>query len=196
MYDGATGASVWVEEFPEDEVKYLYDVEAVDETVYLTGRLQGADIDPFNTGTYVSSSNAGGDHDAFIASLDVSGASGFVANWVVQVGQGRGYSVKAVGEHLYVAGYLDGPSTMQRLSSTTGTSYMNCTLSGEFGGYLAKLSRATGACEWARDTAPIRRAVSDGSHVWTVGYANDPMTFDAMHTISPIGDDAASVDSF
>ena len=140
-YDGATGASVWEHDFPENEVKYLYNVEAVDETVYLTGRLEGADIDPFNTGTYVSSSNAGGDTDAFIASLDVSGASGFVANWVVQVGQGRGYSVKAVGEHLYVAGYLDGPSTM-------GT----CTMSGEFGGYLAKLSRATGACEWARDT--------------------------------------------
>ena len=82
-YDGATGASVWVHDFLEDEVKYLYNVEAVDETVYLTGRFKGADIDPFNTGTYVGSSNAGGDNDAFIASLDVSGASGFVANWVV-----------------------------------------------------------------------------------------------------------------
>ena len=177
-YDGATGTSVWVHDFPEDEVKYLYNIEAVDETVYLTGSLQGADIDPFNTGTYVSSSNAGGDHDAFIASLDVSGWSKLGApNWVVQVGQGIGYSVKAVGEHLYVAGYLYGPSTM-------GT----CTMSGDLGGYLAKLSRATGACEWARDTPRIRRAVSDGSHVWTVVYENDPMTFDATHTISPIGE--------
>ena len=111
-YDGATGASLWVHDFSENEVKCLYNVEAVGETVYLTGRLLGGSIDPFNTGTYVTSSNAGGTDDVFIASLDVSGSTGFVANWVVQVGQGRGYSVKAVGEYLYVAGYLNGPSTI------------------------------------------------------------------------------------
>ena len=103
-YDGATGSSVWVHNFNEDEVSFLHHLQAEGETAYLTGSLKGYYTDPFNTGTYVTSSGYGGEYDAFIASLDVSGASGFVANWVVKVGPGRGRSVTVVGEHLYVAG--------------------------------------------------------------------------------------------
>ena len=159
-YDGATGSSVWVHDFNEGEVFLLFQLQAVGETAYLTGSLKGSYTDPFNTGTYVTSSDYGGENDAFIASLDVSGASGFDANWVVKVGPGRGRSVTVVGEHLYVAGDLFGPSTIGGSSSTTmGV----CSMTGEFGGYLAKLSRATGACVWARDTPPARDAVSDGS---------------------------------
>ena len=177
-YDGATGSSVWVHDFNEGEVCFLFQLQAVGETAYLTGSLKGSYTDPFNTGTYVTSSDYGGEYDAFIASLDVSGASGFVANWVVQVGRGQGRSVTVVGEHLYVAGDLFGPSTIGGV----------CTMTGEFGGYLAKLSRATGACIWARDTPPAVRAVSDGSHVWTSHNSRgDPMAFDATHTVSIIG---------
>ena len=103
-YNGATGSSVWVHDFNEGEVCFLFQLQAVGETAYLTGSLKGSYTDPFNTGTYVTSSDYGGEYDAFIASLDVSGASGFVANWVVKVGPGRGRSVTVVGEHLYVAG--------------------------------------------------------------------------------------------
>ena len=178
-YDGATGSSVWVHDF-NDDVSVLNHLEVVGETAYLTGRLRyytRSWPDPFNTGTYVNTGTYG-EYDAFIASLDVGGASGFVANWVVQVGPGRGRSVTVVGEHLYVAGDLFGPSTIGGV----------CTMTGEFGGYLAKLSRATGACIWARDTPPAVRAVSDGSHVWTAHNSRgDPMAFDATHTVSIIG---------
>ena len=178
-YDGATGSSVWVHDF-NDDVSVLNHLEVVGETAYLTGRLRyytRSWPDPFNTGTYVNTGTYG-EYDAFIASLDVGGASGFVANWVVQVGPGRGRSVTVVGEHLYVAGDLFGPSTIGGV----------CNMTGEFGGYLAKLSRATGACIWARDTPPAVRAVSDGSHVWTSHNSRgDPMAFDATHTVSIIG---------
>ena len=71
-------------------------------------------------------------------------------------------------------------------------------MTGEFGGYLAKLSRATGACVWARDTPPARDAVSDDSHVWTLHESDghEPMVFDAMHTISTIGSSDAFIGKY
>ena len=70
-------------------------------------------------------------------------------------------------------------------------------MTGEFGGYLAKLSRATGACVWARDTPPARDAVSDGSHVWTLhDREHGPVAFDAAHTISSIGSSDAFIGKY
>ena len=70
-------------------------------------------------------------------------------------------------------------------------------MTGKFGGYLAKLSRATGACVWARDTPPARDAVSDGSHVWTLHDREyGPVAFDAAHTISSIGSSDAFIGKY
>lgn len=157
-------------------------VDAVDEIAYVSGLFSGAAVDLFAAGTSLTSSSSGGDSDAFVAALDASSSSsGPVASWVVQIGgspAARRPSVTVSGDSLYVAGYLSSASSI-------GT----CTMTGALGGYLVKLNRATGACTWARDTPPNHHVVSDGTHVWTVQTASEPLAFDTSHTLDNIGNE-------
>jgi hypothetical protein len=174
-YDGSNGAHVWSASYSGTSV--ISSVQALDEIAYTSGLFKGFHVDPFATGTRMTSSSNGTGSDAFVASLDVSSSAGPAPTWVVQIGQSSGYPTVVVSaDFLFVAGAL-------KAASAIGT----CSLTGEFGGYLVKLDRQTGSCLWARDTPPILRAVSDGSHVWTVQSSSKALQFDATHTLENIG---------
>ena len=171
-FEGTSGAKVW--DMTYDSVSYMYGLEgdADTEVAYVTGKFQGTNVDPFGTGTALTSTNG----DAVVAALDVSGADGPVAQWVVQIGRGEGASVKSHGNHLYVYGKLS-------VATTVGS----CSLTGARGGYLIKLNKADGACVWAKD-APVGRgatAVTDGTSVWTFGSFAEKVEYDSEHTIYP-----------
>ena len=179
LYNGATGANVW--SMRHSQTSTVSSVDAVGEMAFVSGLFSGAAVDLFRASTSLTSSADGSGSDAFVAALDASSSSsGPVASWVVQIGGSSSYpSVKASGDSLYVAGYLSSASII-------GT----CTMTGELGGYLVKLNRATGACVWARDTPPNRHAVSDGTHVWTVQTSSKKsLAFDVSHTLDNIGNE-------
>ena len=178
-FEGTSGAKVW--DVTYDSVSYMYGVEgdADTEVAYVTGILKGTDVDPFGSGTALTSAKG----DAVVAALDVSGADGPVAQWVVQIGRGEGASVKSHGDHLYLHGKLSVPTTVG-----------SCSLSGAKGGYLIKLNKTDGACVWAKDT-PFGRgtAVTDGTSVWTFNSFSSKVEYDSEHTIYPT---AESTDVF
>ena len=174
-YDGSNGAHVWSMAYNGTSV--LSSVDAIDEIAYTSGLFKGFHVDPFETGAPLTSSSNGTRSDAFIASLDVSSSTRPAPKWVFQIGPSSGRPAVVVsGDFLFVAGAL-------QAASVIGT----CPLTGEFGGYLVKLDRQTGSCLWAKDTPPIQRVVSDGSHVWTVQSSSKALTFDANHTLESIG---------
>jgi hypothetical protein len=175
-HNGADGANLWAAQFPE--IYNMYNVEVVgDEMAYVTGKFEcKADCNAaWMPGAPTASVCDGGeDASAFIAAFDVSpDTTGPVAKWMTQVGCGAGYSVKVVGNFLYVAGRLSAEATIGTCAPLTGTQ----------GGYLAKLNKADGTCVWAKDTPRIRRAISDGTHVWTYESTSGKMMFDADHTL-------------
>lgn len=171
-FDGSDGTKVWEVAYDSVYGPYGLAIESdpSDEVAYISGTLKGTDVDPFVTGSPLTSSRG----DALVAALDVSAASGPVAKWIVQIGQGGGSSVKAHGDHVYAAGTIS-PGTI-----TIGT----CTLSGAQGGYLIKLNKADGTCVWAKDT-PFGRgtAVTDGASVWTFNSDSGKVKYNAEHTI-------------
>ena len=176
-FDGTDGTKLWEVEFTSvrsgvQPIRSL-DGDSTDEVVYITGTLKGTDVDPFGTGTNRTSNKQG---DAFVAALDVSGTSGPAANWIFQVGQGAGYTVQEQGEHLIVAGSLSGKV---EADTTIGT----CSLTGDLGGFIMKLTKADGACVWAKDTPAYHSAVSDGASVWTFGSGNGKVTFGADYDL-------------
>ena len=179
-FEGTSGAKVW--DVTYDSVSYMYGVEgdADTEVAYVTGILKGTDVDPFVTGTNLTATKG----DAVVAALDVSGADGPVAQWVVQIGRGEGASVKSHGDHLYLHGKLSVPATVGSCSP----------LSGARGGYLIKLNKADGACVWAKDT-PFNRgtAVTDGTSVWTFNSFSSKVEYDSEHTIYPFAEDQDDV---
>jgi hypothetical protein len=174
-FDGTTGAKVW--DITLDSAWNFYGLEgdAAEETAYLTGYFKGTDVAPFSTKT-----NFTGKGDAFVTAIDVSGSSGPVAKWLVQIGRGNGYSVKASGEYLYAAGTLSGATALGGSCAP---------LTGQRGGYLVKLKKSDGACVWAKDTPMARSgvAVTDGTHVWAFNSGSSAMVFDETHTVYPNG---------
>ena len=158
-FDGEDGSKQWSVTYASVTAMYGLDGDADEETVYVLGEFKGEDIDPFGTGAKLTSKKGG----AVIAALDVRGSEGPVGKWAIQCDKGDGNSVKAVGAHLYVTGELSGPTTLG-----------DCSLTGEAGGYLAKLNKADGTCVWAKDVPSGRgaTAVSDGASVWAF-YSDD-----------------------
>ena len=176
-FDGSSGAKVWGVSYGTMYGDYGLAVEGdpIDEVAYVTGKLVGTDVDPFGTGTNLTATKG----DVVVAALDVSGADGPVAQWVVQIGRGTGTSVKSHGDYLYVAGSI---------SAGTWT-IGSCSLSGARGGFLIKLNKSDGKCAWAKDT-PFSRgtAVTDGTSVWAFDTYSEKVEYDADHTIYPNGE--------
>ena len=176
-YNGSTGTKVWEKKDMSLSEMNSLDGDSTDEVVYVTGTLKGTDIDPFRTGTNYTATKG----DVFVAALDVSGTDGPAANWIVQVGQGKGYTVEEQGEYLIVAGSLSAQTT---ISST-------CTLTGNLDGFIAKLRKADGACVWAKDTPAYRSAVSDGTSVWTFGSGDGKVMFGAGYDLWASNEESA-----
>ena len=168
-FDGTAGTKLWEVEYTSVQPIASLDGDSTDEVVYVTGTLEGTDVDPFGTGTPLTATRG----DAFVAALDVSGTSGPAANWVLQVGRGSGSTVEEQGEHLIVAGSISSEGV------NAGTTIGTCSLTGDLGGFIMKLKKDDGACVWAKDTPAYRSAVSDGTSVWTFGSGDGKVPFGA-----------------
>jgi hypothetical protein len=185
-FAGADGALVWSKTYPE--LDDLVHMTADGEIGYVTGKFKGNSSDSFNGLSGLTSCKSGDDDSAFIMAFDAAPAAGPAFTWMTMIGCGQGYSVRAEGDYLYVAGYLDEEATTVTTTPAPAGGQGSCALTGEFGGYLAKISKTDGKCVWAKDTPRIRRAVTDGNAVWTAYYDNDAVKFDATHSLAPNGD--------
>ena len=195
--NGADGSVVWSKTY--SELDSLGGIESVGEMVYVTGEFMSTGTEAFATttnglGGLSSSCDNGEDESASVFAIDASGADGPAFTWVTQIGCGRGYSVhwtEFEGDYLYISGYLDYQTTTTVTTTPApagGQGY--CTLTGQYGGYLAKISKADGKCLWAKDTPRNRRAVSDGTSVWAANSDDEPMIYDAAHSVAPNGAEA------
>ena len=88
---------------------------------------------------------------------------------------------------MYISGYLDEKNTTVTTTPAPAGGQGSCALTGEYGGYLAKISKADGKCVWAKDTPRNRRAVSDDASVWAGSYNDEACMYDATHIITPAG---------
>jgi hypothetical protein len=176
-FDGATGVVAWSKVFSDLYWNYMK-MSKADETVYVTGRIEGYQSKDFAPLPAMTSCENGTDNSAFVAAMDTSGADGPVPQWAVNIGCGYGYATTVQGAHLYVSGDLDSATTI-------GT----CSLTGAYGGFLLKLNRADGTCVWAKDTPFIRRLNADANHVWAITSDDDPVDFSATHSLIPGGYD-------
>jgi hypothetical protein len=188
-FDGADGTVVWSKTY--SELNHLYGMESVSEMVYVTGEFKSTGTEAFATASNdlgaLSSSCDGEGYSASVFALDASGADGPAFTWTTQIGCGAGHSVKVEGDYLYIAGFLDEKATTVTTTPAPAGGQSSCTLTGKYGGYLAKISKADGKCVWAKDTPKNRRAVSDGTSVWAANYGGDAVTYDATHTVTPNG---------
>eukprot|EP00964_Phaeocystis_antarctica_P065736 scaffold39695_cov67-Phaeocystis_antarctica.AAC.7 len=188
-YDGSTGAKVWMEDFVDLTEMNL---EIVGETAFVTGTFEGVGVTKY--GGNLTSCKDGKDGSAFIASFDMSGTDGPVANWMKLVGCGEGLAVKVSGDYLFVAGELKQDAVASALTPATGVGAATCTLAGNLDGYLAKFNivkagRLPGACVWAKDTAEHKRIATDGTHVWAASSDDDPIKFSQSLSLAPGADD-------
>ena len=188
-YDGSTGAKVWMEDFVD---LYEMNLEIVGETAFVTGTFEGVGVTKY--GGNLTSCKDGEDGSAFIASFDMSGTDGPVANWMKLIGCGEGLAVRISGDSLFVAGELKQNVVASALTPATGVGAATCTLAGNLDGYLAKFNivkagRLPGACVWAKDTAEHKRIATDGTHVWAASHDDDPITFGQNLTLAPGADD-------
>merc|ERR1740130_2610220 len=103
---------------------------------------------------------------------------------MTQIGCGTGYSVKVEGDFLYISGELEKATSVTTTPAPTGGQGA-CALTGKYGGYLAKISKADGKCVWAKDTPKHHRAVSDGTSVWAASEGEAPLIYDASHSVAP-----------
>ena len=182
-YDGTTGAKLWMEDF---EDLYEMNIEIVGETAFVTGTFTGAGVTKY-TGSLTSCDDGKGG-SAFIASFDVSSATGPVAKWMKLVGCGKGKAVTVSGDSLFVAGELKQDDVASALVADGPISQGMCTLAGNLAGYLAKLNKVDGTCAWAKDTAAHMRIVTDGTHVWATSSASKSLKFSTNLTLSPEAD--------
>merc|ERR1740124_787619 len=161
-------------------------LEIVGETAFVTGTFEGVGVTKY--GGNLASCKDGEDGSAFIASFDMSGTDGPVANWMKLIGCGEGLAVRISGDSLFVAGELKQNVVASALTPATGVGAATCTLAGNMDGYLAKLNK-DGACVWAKDTAEHKRIATDGTHVWAASHDDDPITFGQNLTLAPGADD-------
>merc|ERR1740130_1699626 len=103
---------------------------------------------------------------------------------MTQIGCGTGYSVKVEGDFLYISGELEKATSVTTTPAPTGGQGA-CALTGKYGGYLAKISKADGKCVWAKDTPKHHCAVSDGTSVWAASEGEAPLIYDASHSVAP-----------
>ena len=197
-FNGADGTLVWSETYPE--LDDLYGMDSVGEMGYVTGNFKSTGTEAFATatnglGALSSSCNNGEGNTASVFAVDASGADGPAFTWMTQIGCGAGQSVKVEGDHLYISGYLNEEATTVTTTPAPAGGQGSCTLTGKYGGYLAKISKADGKCVWAKDTPKNRRAVSDGTSVWAADYGGASVTYDATHSVQPNGA-AAELDIF
>ena len=198
-FNGADGAVVWSKTY--SELDDLYALESDVEMAYVTGEFKSNGTEAFatatnNMGNLISMCDSGEENSASVFgeknsaavfAIDASGAEGPAFTWVTQIGCGQGYSVVVKGDYLYISGYLDTKATTVTTTPAPAGGQGSCALTGEYGGYLAKISKADGKCVWAKDTPRNRRAVSDGTDVWAGSYDDEGRKYDATHTVTPAG---------
>jgi hypothetical protein len=183
-FNGANGDVVWSKGLGKHFYSYgRASVDPAGETVYVPGRFKGKDSSSFAPLTKTSC-NDGEDTSAVVAAFDENGD----ASWVSVIGCGgngaEGTFVE--GNFLYVTGDLDEAST---LSHADTSSAAKCTMTGDLGGFLVKLSKADGKCVWAKDMAFSKRVAANANTVWTMYSDDDPYEFDAAHTVNPANRD-------
>ena len=197
-FNGADGAVVWSKTY--SELDDLYALESVGEMAYVTGEFKSNGTEAFATatnglGNLISSCDSGerqwnggdsgeGGSASSVFAIDASGADGPAFTWVTQIGCGTGYSVKVEGDYLYISGYLEKNTTVITTPAPTGGQGA-CALTGKYGGYLAKISKADGKCVWAKDLGAAKRVVANAVSVWTMYSDDDPYKFDAEHIVKP-----------
>ena len=173
-FNGADGTVVWSKLYPELKLRGM---ESVGEMVYVTGEFKSTGTEAFATASNglgaLSSSCDGEGYSASVLALDASGADGPTFTWMAQIGCGAGHSVRVAEgpsatdeDYLYISGDLNKEATVSVTNTPAPAGGQgSCTLTGKYGGYLAKISKADGKCVWAKDTPKNRRAVSDGTSV-------------------------------
>jgi hypothetical protein len=185
-FNGDTGIVVWSKEFGKDlsprDAKY----SSYDENVYVTGRFKAKDSTAYSPAQATTSScEDGKSTSAVVAAFDVQPADGPVAKWVTVIGCGGGSTGTFVQSNfLYVVGYNKEPSV---LAHDDGSSAAQCTMTGEFGGYLVKLNKDNGKCVWAKDVGGARKVVANYDFVWAMVSTSNPFQFDATHDVQPSG---------
>jgi len=187
-FNGATGAFVWQKDFGQA----LYGdrgakmSSAGGEKVIYTGIFKGKDSDAFAPLTSTSCED-GESTSAAIASFDVSATDAPVADWVVTM-CGEAAATFVQGDYVYAVGELedDESTTLAHAPSSTAA---KCTMTGALGGYLVKLQKSDGKCVWAKDVPAFIRVTANANSVWAMTSDDDPMKFDATHTVTPSGRD-------
>merc|ERR1740124_1349152 len=129
-------------------------LEIVGETAFVTGTFEGVGVTKY--GGNLTSCKDGKDGSAFIASFDMSGTDGPVANWMKLIGCGEGLAVRISGDSLFVAGELKQDAVASALTPATGVGAATCTLAGNLDGYLARACgpRTRQSTSVSRPTAP------------------------------------------
>ena len=198
-FNGVDGTVVWSKTY--SELDHLYGMESVGEMVYVTGKFKSTGTEAFATatnglGNLRSSCDNGEGNSASVLAIDASGADDPAFIWMAQIGCGAGHSVRVVegpsapGDYLYISGDLNEEATTVTTTPAPAGGQGSCTLTGKYGGFLAKIRKADGMCVWAKDTPKNKRAVSDGTSVWAANFGGEAVTYDATHTVQPNGANA------
>ena len=161
--DGATGATIWMIEYPGLRAR-SYTLESIGDDAFLGGEVQDAanGTDVFSTGDLAALPSGGSESAPVVARVAADGST----VWVKSFGQGstRGLARSIDGVHVYAMG-------SNEIAVTDGA----CTLTGASGGFLVKLSASDGACVWAKDMpvdgGHLRKPVVDAAHIYAVWYA-------------------------
>jgi hypothetical protein len=189
-FNGADGTLVWSKTY--SELDHLFGMDSVGEMVYVTGEFKSTGTEAFATATNGLGNLSSSCSSASVLALDASGADGPAFTWMAQIGCGAGQSVRverpsAPGNYLYISGDLNEEATTVTTTPAPAGGQGSCTLTGKFGGYLAKIRMADGMCVWAKDTPKTLRAVSDGTSVWAANSGDGAVIYDATHAVTPNG---------
>jgi hypothetical protein len=174
VLDGTDGSTLVTQELTG--ASSMYGLSAAGNYAYIGGQFEGESVDPFGTGTAMTSANGGSSSSGFVAKMGTDG----VGLWAVSIGsRTRSTTTSPDGAHVYAVGQISN-------AWTSGA----CSLTGTDGGFVIKLAVADGSCVWAKDTGgddSMKAVAADASSVYTLGNADVGVTFGTSYEVFTAG---------
>jgi hypothetical protein len=171
ILDGATGETTYSADY--DDASSFYALDTIGDYAFVGGQLTGSGIDPFGTGS-ITTGNEGADEEGFVAKIYNDGTG----QWTTTIGEEtRAVGASPDGNYIYAIGDIG-----------SAWSKDDCTLTGDYSGFLVKLSASDGSCVWAKDIANrMRKVKADADYVYALGYDDEDLTFGDDLTLSSRG---------